>query len=151
MSESLIIVSSDTHIGPRLAEDLRPYCPANYLDEFDAYTAANVEPVGSFGRAPGTGFAIAGVEPKKATGSRIRNFQTEGHYDIVSILEAPDEAAMTAGLFNIAQAGNVHSETLRAYNEAEMKKALGSGRARAGAKRPAKRATRSRSASSRRR
>ncbi len=81
----------------------------------------------------------------------IGTYWTEGHYDIVSILEAPNEAAMTAGLFNIAQAGNVHSETLRAYNEAEMKKALGSGRARAGAKRPAKRATRSRSASSRRR
>ena len=71
MSESLIIVSSDTHVGPRLAEDLRPYCPAKYLDEFDAYTAANVEPVGSFGRAPGTGFAIAGVEPKKV----VREFR----------------------------------------------------------------------------
>src|SRR4029450_7964876 len=106
MSESLIIVSSDTHVGPRLAEDLRPYCPAKYLDEFDAYTAANVEPVGSFGRAPGTGFAIAGVEPKKATGSRIRNFQTEGHYDINARLRDMDYDGVAAGvIFHGSQNG----------------------------------------------
>src|SRR4029450_12603900 len=68
MSESLIIVSSDTHVGPRLAEDLRPYCPAKYLDEFDAYTAANVEPIGSFGRAPGTGVPVPGRRAERGTG-----------------------------------------------------------------------------------
>ena len=26
-SESVVIVSNDTHVGPRLVEDLRPYCP----------------------------------------------------------------------------------------------------------------------------
>jgi len=31
---------------------------------------------------------------------------------------------MVAGLFNIAEAGNVHSETLRAYDESEMQRAL---------------------------
>ena len=30
------IVSCDTHIGPRLNEELRPYCPPELLDEFDA-------------------------------------------------------------------------------------------------------------------
>jgi uncharacterized protein with GYD domain len=67
----------------------------------------------------------------------IGTYWTEGHYDIVSIIESPDEASMTSGLFNIAQAGNVHSETLRAYNEAEMKRAL----AKPAAKRPARRRT----------
>ena len=67
----------------------------------------------------------------------IGTYWTEGHYDIVSIIESPDEASMTSGLFNIAQAGNVHSETLRAYNEAEMKKAL----SKPAAKRPARRRT----------
>jgi hypothetical protein len=33
--DSVVIVSNDTHVGPRLVEDLRPYCPASYLDEFD--------------------------------------------------------------------------------------------------------------------
>ena len=27
-TEPLVVVSSDTHIGPRLVEDLRDYCPA---------------------------------------------------------------------------------------------------------------------------
>jgi uncharacterized protein with GYD domain len=76
----------------------------------------------------------------------IGTYWTEGHYDIVSIIESPDEASMMSGLFNIAQAGNVHSETLRAYNEAEMKKALG----RPAAKRPAAKRTARRRTAARR-
>ena len=54
----------------------------------------------------------------------IGTYWTQGHYDIVSILEAPDEESMNAGLFNIAEAGNVHSETLRAFDDSEMQRAL---------------------------
>ena len=35
----VVIVSNDTHIGPRLVEDLRPYCPSEHLDEFDRFAA----------------------------------------------------------------------------------------------------------------
>jgi uncharacterized protein with GYD domain len=54
----------------------------------------------------------------------IGTYWTQGEYDIVSIVDAPSEEAMLAGLFNIAETGNVHSQTLRAYNESEMEKAL---------------------------
>jgi len=54
----------------------------------------------------------------------IGTYWTQGRYDLVSIVEAPDEESMTAGLFNIAATGNVHSETLRAFDEAEMARAL---------------------------
>jgi predicted TIM-barrel fold metal-dependent hydrolase len=37
VDEPYVIVSSDSHAGPRLVEDLRPYCPADRLDEFDAF------------------------------------------------------------------------------------------------------------------
>ena len=37
----LMIVSCDTHIGPRLAEELRPYCPAELLDDFDGFQYAH--------------------------------------------------------------------------------------------------------------
>jgi len=47
-------------------------------------------------------------------------YWTQGQYDMVAVVEAPDEQAMLAGLFNIASAGNVRSETLRAFTEAEM-------------------------------
>lgn len=35
----LAIVSADCHIGPRLVEDLRPYCPPELRSPFDAYVA----------------------------------------------------------------------------------------------------------------
>jgi predicted TIM-barrel fold metal-dependent hydrolase len=37
--DKVIIVSCDTHIGPRVKEDLRPYCPKKYLDQFDDFIA----------------------------------------------------------------------------------------------------------------
>ena len=55
----------------------------------------------------------------------VGTYWTQGRYDLVSIVEAPSEEAMLAGLFNIAATRNVHSETLRAHSEAEMEKALG--------------------------
>jgi uncharacterized protein with GYD domain len=67
-------------------------------------------------------------EVRKTNESRgfkvLGTYWTQGRFDIVSIVEAPDEESMLAGLFNIAEAGNVHSETLRAYDENEMRRAL---------------------------
>ena len=61
------------------------------------------------------GFKIGGI------------YWTQGQYDLVSVIDAPSEDAMLAGLFNIAGAGNVHSETLRAHTEEEMERALRAG------------------------
>ena len=47
-------------------------------------------------------------------------YWTQGQYDMAAVVEAPDEQAMAAGLFNIASAGNVRSETLRAFTAEEM-------------------------------
>jgi uncharacterized protein with GYD domain len=52
---------------------------------------------------------------------------TQGQYDIVAALEAPSEEAMLSGLFNVAEAGNVASETLRAYSDKEMERILKGG------------------------
>ena len=58
-------------------------------------------------------------------GFQVRGlYWTQGQYDLVAIVDAPDEQAMIAGLFNIAGAGNVKSETLRAFTEEEMEQAL---------------------------
>ncbi len=51
-------------------------------------------------------------------------YWTQGQYDMVAVVEAPDEQAMMAGLFNIASAGNVRSETLRAFTADEMQAAI---------------------------
>jgi predicted TIM-barrel fold metal-dependent hydrolase len=37
-NEKVVIVSCDTHVGPRLKQDLRPYCPTKLLDDFDDFT-----------------------------------------------------------------------------------------------------------------
>ncbi len=49
-------------------------------------------------------------------------YWTQGQYDLISVVEAPNEESMMAGLLNIGGAGNVRSETLRAFNEGEMEK-----------------------------
>lgn len=61
----------------------------------------------------------------EARGFKVQGmYWTQGRYDIVTVMEAPSEEAMVAGLFNIAEAGNVHSETLRAFSEEEMTRIL---------------------------
>ncbi len=47
-------------------------------------------------------------------------YWTQGPYDLVAVVDAPDEQSMMAGLLNIAGAGNVRSQTMRAFTEAEM-------------------------------
>jgi uncharacterized protein with GYD domain len=54
----------------------------------------------------------------------LAHYWTQGQYDLVSLVEAPSEEAMLGGLFNIASAGNVVSETLRAFSDEEMQRAL---------------------------
>jgi len=49
---------------------------------------------------------------------------TQGQYDVVSIIEAPDETAVAAFGLSLAGAGNVRSQTLRAFTKDEMEKIL---------------------------
>ena len=49
---------------------------------------------------------------------------TQGQYDLVAVVEAPDEQSMMAGLLNVGHAGNVRSETLRAFTADEMEAIL---------------------------
>jgi uncharacterized protein with GYD domain len=49
---------------------------------------------------------------------------TQGQYDMVAIIEAPDDAALTAFGLSLAGAGNVRSQTLRAFTKDEMDKIL---------------------------
>ena len=55
----------------------------------------------------------------------LGHYWTQGQYDLVVTVEAPSEEAMLAGLFAVAEAGNVVSETLRAFTDEEMQRALG--------------------------
>ena len=52
-------------------------------------------------------------------------YWTLGEYDIATIWEAPDEAAVTALGLSIGALGNVRTTTLRAFTEQEMPAVLG--------------------------
>ena len=54
----------------------------------------------------------------------LGHYWTQGRYDLVAIVDAPSEEAMVAGLFNVAEAGNVSSETMRAFTAEEMRRIL---------------------------
>ncbi len=51
---------------------------------------------------------------------------TQGRYDIVTILDAPDEASFMSLTLSLGALGNVRTESLRAFSAAEMEKAVGS-------------------------
>ena len=47
-------------------------------------------------------------------------FWTLGSYDVVAIYDAPDDASMTAFGLAIGAAGNVRTQTMRAFSREEM-------------------------------
>jgi uncharacterized protein with GYD domain len=49
-------------------------------------------------------------------------YYTMGQYDIVAIVEAPDEETATALLLSVGALGNIRSQTLRAFSREEMGK-----------------------------
>ena len=60
------------------------------------------------------------------SGGRVRELLwTVGSYDIVSIVEFPDDEAGVAALLQVGSLGNVRSNTLRAFNADEMSGIVG--------------------------
>ena len=50
----------------------------------------------------------------------VQTYWTVGPYDLVVVLEAPDDESLTTFLLETVSLGNVRSTTLRAYNREEM-------------------------------
>jgi uncharacterized protein with GYD domain len=58
----------------------------------------------------------------KAAGAQIKaSYLTMGHYDLVIIVEAPDDAILATLLLKIGGQGVFRTETLRAFTEAEYR------------------------------
>lgn len=54
-------------------------------------------------------------------GARIEQvYWTVGPYDLVALLEAPDDASVTAMTLELGSGGNLRTTTLRAYDHEEM-------------------------------
>lgn len=62
---------------------------------------------------------------KKFGANMTQIYWTLGHYDLVAIIEAPDDKSATAFALAIGAAGNVRTQTLRAFTKEEMNGILG--------------------------
>ena len=47
-------------------------------------------------------------------------YWTLGKYDVITVCEAPDDASMTAFGLALGSAGNIRTQTLRAFDKDEM-------------------------------
>ncbi|TET46761.1 GYD domain-containing protein [Candidatus Aerophobetes bacterium] len=61
----------------------------------------------------------------RAIGAEIKEFYlVMGQYDIVLIVEAPDDETMAKATLVLGSLGNVRTETLRAFTEDEYRKVI---------------------------
>jgi uncharacterized protein with GYD domain len=57
----------------------------------------------------------------KQNGVTIKDlYWTLGSYDVVALMDAPDEMTVTALELSLAQAGNVRTQTMRGFSADEM-------------------------------
>jgi predicted TIM-barrel fold metal-dependent hydrolase len=93
-----VVVTVDTHIGPRLREDLRPYCPNRHLEAFDEFGAAQE----AARRDPKRTVPPSWADPRQ----HLHNLSTEGHYDSAARLRDMDYDGIAAEvIFHASQNG----------------------------------------------
>ena len=69
--------------------------------------------------------ADAFKELAKGSGVTIKEiYWTLGQYDIVAVADAPDEMVVTALGLALGKSGNVRTQTLRAFSQADMSNIL---------------------------
>jgi uncharacterized protein with GYD domain len=60
-------------------------------------------------------------ELAKGSGATIKDiYWTLGQFDIVAIADAPDETVLTALGLALGKSGNVRTQTMRAFSQADM-------------------------------
>ncbi len=63
----------------------------------------------------------------KALGGELKSFHmTMGRHDMVVIYEAPSDEVSARFTLAVAQGGNIRTETLKAFNEAQYRDIVGS-------------------------
>jgi predicted TIM-barrel fold metal-dependent hydrolase len=86
-TDRVVAVTSDSHVGPLLDEQLRAYCPSKNLEQFDEFVAfAKTLPVRKGGPAEGE-------DPRR---SHLRNALTTGGWDVEQRLRDMDRDGVAA-------------------------------------------------------
>ncbi len=85
------------------------------------------------------GFTEKGIRDFKDTATRAAKFKamaqkggvtvkeiywTMGAYDVVIIMEAPNDKTATAVMLGLASLGNVRTQTMRAFNSSEVEEII---------------------------
>ena len=69
----------------------------------------------------------AGRKAFKKAGAEIKDtYMTLGRYDLVCVIEAPDDETYAKAMLSLGSQGNVSSETLKAFSEDQYRKITGS-------------------------
>jgi uncharacterized protein with GYD domain len=69
----------------------------------------------------------AGRKAFKKLGVKLKDtYLTMGRYDLVCVIEAPDDNTFARAILSLASQGNVQTETLKAFTEDEYRKIIGS-------------------------
>jgi uncharacterized protein with GYD domain len=69
----------------------------------------------------------AGRKAFKKFGVEIKDtYMTMGRYDLVCVIEGPDDDTVARALLSLGSQGNVQTETLKAWTEDEFRKITGS-------------------------
>jgi predicted TIM-barrel fold metal-dependent hydrolase len=103
-SGPIVIVSCDTHAGPRLVEDLRQYCPPQLVDDFDAYSGELQKKRQA--AASGHHIAFSSVEMGADWGVNRQNLKAPGHYDMHARIRDLDADGVAAEvMFHDSQNG----------------------------------------------
>jgi uncharacterized protein with GYD domain len=66
----------------------------------------------------------AAAEAEKMGMKIIEEFWTLGTYDVVLLVDAPDDETVTAFMLKVGSLGNVKTQTMRAFGKEEMEKIL---------------------------
>ncbi len=65
----------------------------------------------------------AGRKAFAAAGVTLKDFyMTMGQYDMILVVDAPDDATLAKAALTLASGGNIQTETLRAFTEEEYRK-----------------------------
>lgn len=68
----------------------------------------------------------AGRQEFEKIGIKIKDtYLTMGRYDLVCIIEAPDDDTYARAMLKLGSLGNLQTETLKAFSEADYRKIVG--------------------------
>ncbi|GED89868.1 GYD domain-containing protein [Streptomyces sp. NPDC056112] len=65
-----------------------------------------------------------GTAVQKIGAKLLDIYWTVGPYDLVAVVEAPDDETATAALLHLGGVGNIRSTTLRAFGRGEMERII---------------------------